>query len=184
MLLKANLLTGLFLHTTVDNVYSDDSEEEEEFVFVDHRLARASGRNAHDFDRDDGDFRLKVDISYFNDNLNIEDFIDWLADIDKFFDYMDVSEEKQVRLVACRLKGGASTWWERLQNRRTREEKQLIRTWYQMKQLLKRDFLPLDYEQILFQQYQRCHQGMRSVYEYMAEFMKLPERNDLRESEG
>ena len=51
-----------------------------------------------------------------------------------------------------------------------------------MKQLLQRDFLPPDYEQILFQQYQRCRQGQRSVYEYMAEFMRLAEMNDLQES--
>ena len=44
--------------------------------------------------------------------------------------------------------------------------------------------LPLDYEQILFQQNQRCHQGIRIVHEYTAEFMRLAERNDLRESEG
>ena len=53
-----------------------------------------------------------------------------------------------------------------------------------MKQLLQRDFLPSDYEQISFQQYQRCRQGQRSVYEYTAEFMRLAERNDLRKTEG
>ena len=66
-------------------VYNDDSEEDEDFVFVDHRLTKGGGRNIHDFDRDGGDFILKVDILYFNGNLNIEDFIDWLIDIDKFF---------------------------------------------------------------------------------------------------
>ena len=54
--------------------------------------------------------------------------MDWIIDIDKFFDYIEVLEDKRVRLVACRLKGEASTWWKRLQNRRIREEKQPVRT--------------------------------------------------------
>ena len=90
-------------------------------MFDNHQPARSGGRYMHDHERDSGDFRLKVDIPFFSDNLNIEDFIDWIADIDKFFDYMEVSEEKRVRLVACRLKGNASAWWERLQNMRIRE---------------------------------------------------------------
>ncbi|KAI5676551.1 hypothetical protein M9H77_07501 [Catharanthus roseus] len=48
---------------------------------------------------------------------------------------------------------------------------------------LKSEFLPPDYEQILFQQYQRCQQNQRSVHKYIADFMRLAERNDLRESE-
>ncbi|KAI5680928.1 hypothetical protein M9H77_02155 [Catharanthus roseus] len=52
-----------------------------------------------------------------------------------------------------------------------------------MKQLLQSEFLPPDYEQILFQQYQRCQQNQRSVQEYTEDFMMLAERNNLRESE-
>ena len=63
-------------------------------MFATHSLARGGCRKAHDFDRDGGDFRLKVDMLYFNGNLNIEDFIGWLTYIKKFFDYMEVSEEK------------------------------------------------------------------------------------------
>ena len=63
---------------------------------------------------------------------------------------MEVLEKKRVKLVACRLKGSVSAWLERLQNRRLREGKQLVRTWYRMKQLLKKDFLPPDYKKILF----------------------------------
>ena len=95
-------------------VYSDDSEEEEDFLFGNYQPARYGGRYVRDHDRDGGDFRLKVDIPYFNGNLNIEDFVDWTTDIDKFFDYMGVPEEKRVRLGACRLKRGASAWWKRL----------------------------------------------------------------------
>ena len=165
-------------------IYSGDSEEDGEFLCGNHQPVRGEGRYTRYHDRDGGDFILKVDIPYFNGNLNIEEFIDWIVDIDKFFDYMRVSEEKMIKLVACRLKGGASVWWERLQNRRIREGKHRVRTLFRMKQLLKKDFLPLDYEQIFFQEYQRCHQGMRSVHEYTAEFMRLAKRNYLKESEG
>ena len=90
-------------------VYSDDSEEEEEdFMYADHKPARGGARHSRDYERDNGDFKLKVDIPFFNDNLNIEDFIDLIAEIDKFFDYIEVPKEKRVRLVACRLKRGVS----------------------------------------------------------------------------
>ena len=50
-----------------------------------HRLARIGGRHDHGYKRDSGDFKLKVDIPFFSGNLNIEEFIDWIAEIDKFF---------------------------------------------------------------------------------------------------
>src|SRR5262249_24963341 len=53
-----------------------------------------------------------------------------------------------------------------------------------MKYLMKSEFLPPDYEQILFQQYQRCQQGSKSVHEFSTDFMRLAERNNLLKSEG
>lgn len=96
---------------------------------------------------------------------------------------METPPKKRVRLVACRLKGGGSAWWEWIQCRRERESKGSVWTWYMIKYLLKKEFLTPDYEQILFQRYQRYLHGSRSVHEYITEFMRLVERNDLHESE-
>ena len=52
---------------------------------------------------------MKVGISYFRGNLDIESFLDWIYKMDKFFDMAYVFMEKQVKFVAYKLKGGAPT---------------------------------------------------------------------------
>ncbi|KAI0503781.1 hypothetical protein KFK09_014724 [Dendrobium nobile] len=51
-----------------------------------------------------------------------------------------------------------------------------------MKQLLRAQFLPTNYEQILYMRYQHCIQGTRALSEYTEEFNRLSARNNLNES--
>ncbi|XP_028556538.1 uncharacterized protein LOC110116452 [Dendrobium catenatum] len=57
-------------------------------------------------DRNNGEFHVKLDIPFFNGRLHIEDYLDWERSVENFFDYMEIETEKQVKYVACRLKGG------------------------------------------------------------------------------
>lgn len=41
-------------------------------------------------------------------------------------DYIDISEEKKIKLLAYKVKGGASAWWEHIQNERGLIDKQSI----------------------------------------------------------
>jgi hypothetical protein len=66
------------------------------------------------------EYRMKVEIPSFSGNLEIEPFLDWIYEVEKFFDMAYVSEDKHVKLVAYKLKGGAAAWWEQLQNHRRR----------------------------------------------------------------
>ncbi|KAH7866953.1 hypothetical protein Vadar_027121 [Vaccinium darrowii] len=104
--------------------------------------------------QNNNNYRMKMDLPSFNGQLHIEGFLDWIHEVECFFNYIE--EIKKVKLVAFKLKGGTSAWWEQLQMARTRQGKSKIRSWHQMKQLMGARFLPPNYDQILFQQYQSC----------------------------
>ena len=51
----------------------------------------------------------------YEGNLDVEDLLDWIRSMDKYFDYEDVAEDKKVRHVFTILKGNATLWWNELQ---------------------------------------------------------------------
>ncbi|CAN0925775.1 hypothetical protein LINGRAHAP2_LOCUS34949 [Linum grandiflorum] len=60
------------------------------------------------------DYRIKTDIPLFYGTMRVDEFLDWLVDVDRFFDLMGVPENKQVKMVAIRLKSIAASWWDKL----------------------------------------------------------------------
>jgi hypothetical protein len=125
--------------------------------------------------------REKIDIPMYEGNLYIEELLDWIQAMDKYFDYEDVKEEKKVRHVVTRLKGHAALWWDELQAERRRKGKKNIKSWDQMVAKLKEKFMPKDYQINLFRRMQNLrHRGL-TVKEYIEEFYKLNIRAGQRE---
>ena len=63
-------------------------------------------------EREPQTFCMKMDLPNFNDQLQIKGFLNWLAIMERFFDYMEIIEDKKMKLVAYRLMGGAFAWWK------------------------------------------------------------------------
>jgi hypothetical protein len=152
---------------------------------VGHRVAHGEQPRRQEYGREEPqEYRMKVDLPSFDGHLHIEDFLDWITEVEWFFEYMSISEERKVKLVAYKFKGGASAWWERLQLSQAKEGKRPVTSWFKMKRLLNARFLPPDFEQRLFQQYQECRQGARTVQAYIDDFYRLFARNELMETEA
>ncbi|GKA51117.1 transposon ty3-I gag-pol polyprotein [Tanacetum coccineum] len=128
-------------------------------------------------------YRVKADIPNFVGNLNIEAVLDWLYEVNKFFDIMEVPEEEQVKVVAYKLRGGAGAWWQPEQDNRRAQGRRPVDTWMRMKRMIKGRFLPPDIEQILYQQYHTCVQRKRTVADYTGEFLRLQAHCNLRETD-
>lgn len=60
----------------------------------------------------------------------------------------------------------------------------VITSWVLIRRLMFEQFLPFNYQQILFKQYHNCHQGPRNVAGYVDEFRELRVRSNLEESES
>lgn len=53
---------------------------------------------------------MKVDLPSFSGKFDIETFLDWTKEVEAFFDYTNIPEDKKVKLVAYKLKGGTSPY--------------------------------------------------------------------------
>ena len=72
--------------------------------------------------------RSRPEFPTYDGSLIVEHLIDWISELDKYFEYDEVEEDKRVRLVVTRLKGYASLWWDSVQVERRRKNKPLIRS--------------------------------------------------------
>jgi len=88
--------------------YEDELSDDEEYVEHIFQHNHQGQRNVGG--REPQTFRMKMDLPSFNGQLQIEGFLDWLTVVERFFDYMEIPEDKKVKLVAYRLMGGASAW--------------------------------------------------------------------------
>lgn len=64
--------------------------------------------------QDNHDYRVKDDIPFFYETMWVEEFLDWKIDVDRLFDVIDISENKQVKMVEIKLKSTSTIEWDKL----------------------------------------------------------------------
>ena len=130
------------------------------------------------------DRSIQVHVQDFEGKLNADDYCDWVASLEAFFEWKDLSDERKVQFVATKLKGHALIWWQQYQRSRDRRGIPRVNTWAEMKLKLDEKFLPLDYSQTLYRKFHKLQQRAdQSVADYTEQFYKLLSRVNLHESD-
>jgi hypothetical protein len=105
--------------------------------------------------------REKMEVPMYEGNLDVEELLDWIRALDKYFDYEEIEDENKVKHVVTRLKGHATLWWDELQAERRHKGKKKIKNWDRMVAKLKDKFIPKEYQINLFRRLHNLrHKGL------------------------
>eukprot|EP00253_Pinus_taeda_P003381 PITA_03381 len=142
----------------------DEPEDEFEGVTPELRLLKSVLLSSH---------KSRHQLPTYDGSLSADVLLDWLSEVNKFFEFEETSEDKQVMFAATKLKGHASLWWDSVQAEIKRLHKQPIKKWARMEAKLKEKFLPKDYQIMLYRQVHNLKQRGMTVREFTEEFYKL-----------
>jgi hypothetical protein len=127
--------------------------------------------------------RAKIEVPMYEGNLEVEELLDWVRAMDKYFDYEDIKEDNMVKNAVTRLKGHATLWWDELQADRRCKGKKKIKSSDRMVAKIKEKLIPKDYQINLFRRLQNLRHKILSVKEYTEEFYILNIRAGHKEND-
>ena len=108
----------------------------------------------------------KVEVPMYEGNLNVEELMDWIIALAKYFDFEEIKDKKKVKYVSTRLKRYASIRWDELQIHRERRGKSKIKNWDKMLDKIKIQFMTKDYQLTLIRHLHNIRKKGMVVKEY------------------
>ncbi|XP_042483120.1 uncharacterized protein LOC122063484 [Macadamia integrifolia] len=132
--------------------------------------------------RTDDSQKVKLELKEFNGKHDPQVFYDWLAALDDYFDWYELSESRKMRLARTKLVGSAREWW-RTEERDLEDRGRAPITLEEMKEDLSAKYLPRHFRSQLQDKLNTLRQGSMSVAEYMEQFDSLYSRTGIRENE-
>jgi hypothetical protein len=113
---------------------------------------------------------IKVEAPTFEGQLDPWIFDRWIRDMDQFFGWYNLSENRRVRFAKMKLSGTAQLYWKSVEESLIRRGQPPNTDWVEMKTKLKEKYLPRSYRGNLLDQWNDLRQGGKSVNEYVAQF--------------
>ncbi|XP_031101961.1 uncharacterized protein LOC116005863 [Ipomoea triloba] len=139
----------------------------------DRRRKRGNSEYRRDRDEEDDDIRnIKAPIPNFTGKRDLDVNLEWERKVDRIFDCHNYSERKKLKMVILEFSDFVSLWWDKEVLDRRSEDRE-VRSWREMKVLMRKKWVPASYQRELHQQLQELVQGRMPVAEYDHEEQKL-----------
>ena len=55
--------------------------------------------------------RPRIDVPTFSRKLNPEELIDWINELEEYFEYEEIDDPNRVKFANTKLKGHTKIWW-------------------------------------------------------------------------
>ncbi|KAI9160345.1 hypothetical protein LWI28_007308 [Acer negundo] len=119
-----------------------------------------------------------------SDAENPDAFFDWITALEDYFDWFSVPDDRKVRFVKLKLKGPARAWWSSVEEQIRPTRQAPITEWEEMKERLESKYLPINYEQLIYEDMLQWSQGTKATNDqYTERFHELTVRSQANETE-
>ena len=137
------------------------------------------GRLNEEVDHNLGSIKMKI--PSFQGRNDPDVYLEWERKVDLIFECHNYSKEKKVKLATVEFCDYAIVWWDQFFKERRRYGERPIESWREMKQIMRRRFIPSHYYRELHQRLQTLTQGSMSVEEYHKEMEMLMIKANVEE---
>ncbi|XP_074305690.1 uncharacterized protein LOC141640910 [Silene latifolia] len=124
-----------------------------------------------------------TELPEFDGGTEPEDYLEWERNIERLFEFKDVSDEKRCKYAILKLVKNASLWFENFKANRARDGKEKLNSWEALKGKLRKRYVPSSYKIDLYRKVAELSQGSLSITNYIAKFERLALVSDLEELE-
>jgi len=125
----------------------------------------------------------KFTIPQFRGKNDPDAYCEWESKIELMFRYYKCPDDEKVALATLEFSDYALSWWTQLGVNRHRNYEGEISTWDELKQIMRKRFIPPHYYREIKTKLRRLIQGSRTVDEYFKEMEMLIQRANVEEDE-
>ena len=126
----------------------------------------------------------RLEAPTFDESLDPKVFLDWVRDMDQYFEEELMTEKRKIQFAKSRLIRRARLYWEDIERLVWLRYESPIATWRDMKLRLRERYVPISYHRKLWNQWQMLNQWNMTLSEYIAKFKDFVIRCDIDEPEA